>query len=105
MYIGVTLRRYRAVKDIGRIKMSVGIIAYYRLMQICQVYSHHHHHHSLQTCCASLQFIDCSLVFKVKGSYFFLALLGAYLKFWYQSCVGMRLLVNDMTVLLEFGLF
>ena len=37
MYIGVTLKRYRAVKEVGKIKMSVGIITYYQLIQVCQV--------------------------------------------------------------------
>ena len=37
MYIAVTPKRYRAVKDVGKIKMSVGIIAYYHLMLVCQV--------------------------------------------------------------------
>ncbi|KAG6695968.1 hypothetical protein I3842_09G124600 [Carya illinoinensis] len=37
MYIGVTIKRYRAVKEVGQIKMSVGIIAYYQLIQVCQV--------------------------------------------------------------------
>lgn len=37
MFIAVTLKRYRAVKEVGKIKMSVGIIAYYQLMQVCQV--------------------------------------------------------------------
>lgn len=37
MYIGVTIKRYRAVKEVGRIKMSVGIITYYQLIQVCQV--------------------------------------------------------------------
>ncbi|WJZ96702.1 hypothetical protein VitviT2T_015361 [Vitis vinifera] len=36
MYIAVTLKRYRAVKEVGKIKMSVGIIAHYQLMQVCQ---------------------------------------------------------------------
>ncbi|KAJ9558395.1 hypothetical protein OSB04_013009 [Centaurea solstitialis] len=37
MFIGVAQRRIRVVKEIGKIKMSVGIIAYYNLMQVCQV--------------------------------------------------------------------
>lgn len=37
MYIGITLRRYKAVKEVGKIKMSVGVVAYYQRMQICQV--------------------------------------------------------------------
>lgn len=36
MFIAITLKRYRAVKEVGKIKMSVGIIAYYQLMQVCQ---------------------------------------------------------------------
>lgn len=37
MFIAVTSNRYRAVKEVGRIRMSVGIIAYYQRMQVCQV--------------------------------------------------------------------
>nr|KAJ0195353.1 hypothetical protein LSAT_V11C700355720 [Lactuca sativa] len=36
MYIGITQRRIGSVKEVGKIKMSVGIIAYYNLMQVCQ---------------------------------------------------------------------
>lgn len=36
MYIAVTIKRYRAVKEVGEIKMSVGITAYYQAKQICQ---------------------------------------------------------------------
>lgn len=36
MYIAVTIKRYRAVKEVEEIKMSVGITAYYQVMQICQ---------------------------------------------------------------------
>lgn len=36
MYIAVTIKRYRAVKEVGEIKISVGIAAYYQVMQICQ---------------------------------------------------------------------
>ncbi|KAI4295408.1 hypothetical protein L6164_035457 [Bauhinia variegata] len=36
MYFAITIKRYRAVEEIGQIKMSVGVIAYYRLMQVCQ---------------------------------------------------------------------
>ncbi|KAK6284059.1 hypothetical protein POUND7_003011 [Theobroma cacao] len=36
MYIAVTIKRYRAVKEVGKIKMSVGVIAYYQLVQVCQ---------------------------------------------------------------------
>ncbi|WOG85004.1 hypothetical protein DCAR_0104190 [Daucus carota subsp. sativus] len=36
MYIGITSRRYKAVKEVGKIKMSVGVVAYYQRMQICQ---------------------------------------------------------------------
>ncbi|KAK6264501.1 hypothetical protein SCA6_019935 [Theobroma cacao] len=32
----VTIKRYRAVKEVGKIKMSVGVIAYYQLVQVCQ---------------------------------------------------------------------
>ena len=37
MNVAVSIKRYRATKDIGKIKMSVGVIAYYQLMQVCQV--------------------------------------------------------------------
>nr|KJB57251.1 hypothetical protein B456_009G156800 [Gossypium raimondii] len=37
MYISVTIKRYRAIKEVGKIKMSVGVIAYYKLVQVCQV--------------------------------------------------------------------
>lgn len=37
MYIAVTIKRYRAVKEVGKIKMNVGIVAYYQVMQVCQV--------------------------------------------------------------------
>ncbi|KAJ0081836.1 hypothetical protein Patl1_10161 [Pistacia atlantica] len=37
MYVAVTIKRYRAVKDVGKIKMSVGVIAYYQLVQVCQM--------------------------------------------------------------------
>ncbi|MFQ6653870.1 hypothetical protein Gotur_025067 [Gossypium turneri] len=37
MYITATTKRYRAVKEVGKIKMSVGVIAYYQLVQVCQV--------------------------------------------------------------------
>ncbi|KAK5792302.1 hypothetical protein PVK06_033416 [Gossypium arboreum] len=36
MYIAATIKRYRAVKEVGKIKMSVGVIAYYQLVQVCQ---------------------------------------------------------------------
>ncbi|KAL5997501.1 hypothetical protein ACLOJK_008431 [Asimina triloba] len=36
MYIVVNLKRYRAVKELGKITMNVRIIAYYQLMQVCQ---------------------------------------------------------------------
>ncbi|KAL8108289.1 hypothetical protein AgCh_024658 [Apium graveolens] len=36
MYIGITLRRYKSVKEVGKIKMSVAVVAYYQRMQICQ---------------------------------------------------------------------
>lgn len=38
MNIGVTFKRYRAIKEVGKIIMSVGVIAYYQLMQVCQVH-------------------------------------------------------------------
>lgn len=37
MYIAITLKRYRAVKEAGEIKMHVGSVAYYQLMLVCQV--------------------------------------------------------------------
>lgn len=37
MYIGITGKRNRAVEEIGKVNMSVGIIAYYQVMQVCQV--------------------------------------------------------------------
>lgn len=37
MFIGVSLKRIRILKEVGKIKMSVGVIAYYNLMQVCQV--------------------------------------------------------------------
>lgn len=37
MYFALTIRRYRAVKEVGQIKMSVGVIAYNQLMLVCQV--------------------------------------------------------------------
>ncbi|WMV15626.1 hypothetical protein MTR67_009011 [Solanum verrucosum] len=36
MYIAITLKRYRAVKEAGEIKMHVGSVAYYQLMLVCQ---------------------------------------------------------------------
>ncbi|KAF8413594.1 hypothetical protein HHK36_001586 [Tetracentron sinense] len=36
MYIAVTQKRYRSVKEVGKITMNVRIIAYYQLMQVCQ---------------------------------------------------------------------
>lgn len=36
MYFAITLKRYRAVKEVGRIKMIVGVIAYNQLMLVCQ---------------------------------------------------------------------
>lgn len=36
MYIVVTLKRYRTVKEVGEIIMNVRIIVYYQLMQVCQ---------------------------------------------------------------------
>ncbi|PPD69453.1 hypothetical protein GOBAR_DD33659 [Gossypium barbadense] len=36
MFIAATTKRYRAVKEVGKIKMSVGVIAYYQLVQVCQ---------------------------------------------------------------------
>ena len=37
MYLGRTIKRYRAVKEVGQIKMCVGVIAYNQLMLVCQV--------------------------------------------------------------------
>ncbi|KAL7618939.1 hypothetical protein Lser_V15G03548 [Lactuca serriola] len=36
MFIGVAQKRIRVLKEFGKIKMSVGVIAYYNLMQVCQ---------------------------------------------------------------------
>ncbi|KAI3962810.1 hypothetical protein MKW98_029969, partial [Papaver atlanticum] len=36
MYIVVNLKRYKKVKEVGKITMNVRIIAYYQLMQVCQ---------------------------------------------------------------------
>ncbi|CAJ1935793.1 unnamed protein product [Sphenostylis stenocarpa] len=36
MYLAITIKRYRAVKEVGQIKMSVGVIAYNELMLVCQ---------------------------------------------------------------------
>ncbi|RDX86654.1 Transcription factor bHLH144, partial [Mucuna pruriens] len=36
MYFAITIKRYRAVKEVGQIKMSVGVIAYNQLMLVCQ---------------------------------------------------------------------
>lgn len=36
MFIAITLKRYRAVKEAGEIKMHVGSVAYYQLMLVCQ---------------------------------------------------------------------
>lgn len=36
MYIGITGKRYSADKEVGKVNMSVGIIAYYQVMQVCQ---------------------------------------------------------------------
>lgn len=40
MYISVTLKRYRTVKEVGEIVMNVRIIVYYQLMRVCQVILH-----------------------------------------------------------------
>jgi hypothetical protein len=52
MYIAVTIKRYRAVKEVGEIKISVGITAYYQVMQICQVI--YQLHFALKYCCTFL---------------------------------------------------
>ncbi|KAH1050238.1 hypothetical protein AAZX31_08G081600 [Glycine max] len=36
MYFAVTIKRYQAVKEVGQIKMSVGVIGYNQLMLVCQ---------------------------------------------------------------------
>lgn len=36
MYFAITIKRYRAVKEVGQIKMCVGVIAYNQLMLVCQ---------------------------------------------------------------------
>jgi hypothetical protein len=37
MYVKVELKRYRNLKSTGKIVMNVRFVAYYQLMQICQV--------------------------------------------------------------------
>lgn len=39
MYVKTELRRFRVVKEVGTIVMSVRIFACYQLMQVCQVRS------------------------------------------------------------------
>ncbi|KAM1008276.1 hypothetical protein ACFX2J_004731 [Malus domestica] len=36
MNIGVNVKKYRAIKEVGKILMSVGVIAYSHQMQVCQ---------------------------------------------------------------------
>lgn len=36
MYFATTAKRQQALKEVGHIKMSVGVIAYSRLMLVCQ---------------------------------------------------------------------
>ncbi|KAM1045514.1 hypothetical protein EV1_036103 [Malus domestica] len=36
MNIGVNVKKYRAIKEVGKILMSVGVIAYFHQMQVCQ---------------------------------------------------------------------
>lgn len=36
MFIGVAQKKIRVSKEFGKINMSVGVIAYYNLMQVCQ---------------------------------------------------------------------
>ncbi|CAN6546156.1 unnamed protein product [Malus baccata var. baccata] len=38
MNIGVNVKKYRAIKEVGKILMSVGVIAYFHQMQVCQVH-------------------------------------------------------------------
>lgn len=40
MFISVAQKRNQVLKVAGKIKMSVGVIAYYNLMQVCQVSFH-----------------------------------------------------------------
>ncbi|KAM1154051.1 hypothetical protein ACFX13_037257 [Malus domestica] len=37
MNIGVNVKKYRAVKEVGKILMSVGVIAYVHQTQVCQL--------------------------------------------------------------------
>ncbi|KAL2484330.1 Uncharacterized protein Fot_45774 [Forsythia ovata] len=36
MHVGVTQKKYRKVKEVGKIKMTAGSIAFYQLMQVRQ---------------------------------------------------------------------
>ncbi|CAA7408441.1 unnamed protein product [Spirodela intermedia] len=36
MRVDLNLRRVRAVKRVGKIRMNLRIISYYRIMQVCQ---------------------------------------------------------------------
>lgn len=37
MYVKVELKRFRVVKEVGRIVMNVRIFACYQLIEVCQV--------------------------------------------------------------------
>lgn len=37
MYVAITIRRNRAVIEVGKIKMNAGFVAHYQLTQVCQV--------------------------------------------------------------------
>lgn len=37
MHISVTRKKYQKVKELGNINMCIGSIAFYQLMQVCQV--------------------------------------------------------------------
>lgn len=89
MYIAVTLKRYRAVKEVGKIKMSVGIIAYYQLMQVCQVkvfpMIFHYYQFYIMLCCFIFMFL---LIAVVRG---YLGLPMAYDMLNYNSCLWLCL--------------
>ena len=53
MYIGITGKRNRAVKEVGKVNMSVGIIAYYQVMQVCQVNHNCKFYSAVIVCCYS----------------------------------------------------
>ncbi|KAF9672556.1 hypothetical protein SADUNF_Sadunf11G0054500 [Salix dunnii] len=68
MYIAVTIKRYRAVKEVGEIKMSVGITAYYQAKQICQVKYQLQLYFVLKYCCTFLH-VAFILRLSISASY------------------------------------